>query len=59
MGAPQKPTSEQYAELEKAGQLAATGPAEVVRVADGKVMTRVKLDRQAVALLVLEWTSPE
>jgi xylan 1,4-beta-xylosidase len=59
MGSPQKPTPEQYAELEKAGQLAATGPAEAVQVADGKVMTRVKLDRQAVTLLVLEWTSPK
>ena len=56
MGSPPKPTPEQYAELEKAGQLAAAGPAEAVRVADGKVTTRVRLPRQAVALLVLEWT---
>jgi xylan 1,4-beta-xylosidase len=59
MGSPQKPTLEQYAELEKAGQLAVTGPGEVVQVADGKFTTRVKLDRQAVALLVLEWAAPE
>jgi xylan 1,4-beta-xylosidase len=58
MGSPQKPTPDQYAELEKAGQLTATKPAEVVRVADGKFTTQVKLDRQAVALLVLEWTAP-
>ncbi len=55
MGSPQKPTAEQYATLEKAGQLAATGPAETTRVADGTIAVQVKLDRQAVALLVLEW----
>jgi xylan 1,4-beta-xylosidase len=55
MGSPQKPTADQYAELEKAGQLAATGPAEAVKIADGKFTTRLKLDRQAVVLLVLEW----
>jgi xylan 1,4-beta-xylosidase len=59
MGSPQKPTPEQYADLERAGQLTATGPAEGVRVADGKFTTQVKLDRQAVALLVLEWTPPD
>ena len=57
MGSPQKPTPEQYAELERAGQLTATGPPEAVQVADGKITTRVKLDRQAVALLVLEWAA--
>jgi xylan 1,4-beta-xylosidase len=55
MGSPPKPTPEQYAALEKTGQLAATGPAEVVRVAEGKLATRVKLARQAVALFILEW----
>jgi xylan 1,4-beta-xylosidase len=59
MGSPQKPTPEQYAELERAGQLTATGPAEGARVVDGKFTTQVKLDRQAVALLVLEWTPLE
>ena len=55
MGSPPKPTPEQYAELEKAGRLAAAGPAEAVRVTEGKLTTRVRLPRQAVALLVLEW----
>jgi xylan 1,4-beta-xylosidase len=58
MGSPQKPTVEQYAELEKAGQLATAGPAQAVRVTEGKVATRVRLPRQAVALLVLEWPGP-
>lgn len=57
MGAPQKPTPEQYAELEKAGQLAPTEPAEAVRIAKGEFAARVKLDRQAVVLFVLEWTA--
>ncbi len=56
MNSPQKPTQEQFAELEKAGQLASTGPAEAVKLANGKFTLRVKLERQAVALLVLEWT---
>jgi xylan 1,4-beta-xylosidase len=58
MGSPQKPTPEQYSELEKAGRLAAAGPAEVVRVADGKVTAKLHLPRQSVALLVLEWAVP-
>jgi xylan 1,4-beta-xylosidase len=58
MGSPQKPTADEYAALEKAGQLAAAGPASDVRVADGKFTTRVNLERKAVALLVLEWASP-
>ncbi len=58
MGAPQQPTPEQYAELERAGRLTEVGPAESVRVADGAVTTRVRLHRQAVALLVLEWDAP-
>jgi xylan 1,4-beta-xylosidase len=57
LGSPQKPTPDQYAELEKAGQLAPTGPVESVRVEGGKIVTRVKLDRQAVISLVLEWPS--
>jgi xylan 1,4-beta-xylosidase len=57
MGSPQKPSPEQYAELEKAGQLATEGRPEVVRVAGGKLDLRVQLARQAVALLVLEWAA--
>jgi xylan 1,4-beta-xylosidase len=56
MGSPQKPTPEQYADLERAGRLAAAGPSEAVQVTDGKITTCVKLGPQAVALLVLEWT---
>lgn len=55
MGSPPKPTPKQYALLEKAGQLAVKGAPETLRVKGGKTMVRLKLPRQAVSLLVLEW----
>jgi xylan 1,4-beta-xylosidase len=55
MGSPRSPTSEQYAQLESAGQLAAIEPAKTIRVPDGKFATTMKLPRQAVSLLVFEW----
>jgi xylan 1,4-beta-xylosidase len=55
MGSPKQPTPEQYARLEKAGKLALLGEPEAVRVDDAKVSLRLKLPRQAVSLLVLEW----
>jgi xylan 1,4-beta-xylosidase len=53
MRSPPAPTAGQYAELEKASQLTA-GPVEAVRTADGEMVTRVQLPRQAVVLLVLD-----
>jgi xylan 1,4-beta-xylosidase len=54
MGSPTEPTPEQYALLERAGQLALfTDPVEV-RSAEGRVSLPLILPRQAVALLVLE-----
>jgi xylan 1,4-beta-xylosidase len=58
MDSPSKPTLEQYARLEKAGQLATLGAPEIVRVKSGKTIVRLKLPRQAVSLLVLEWGAP-
>ena len=55
MGSPQQPTAKQYAELEKAGQLTLFAAPETVRVNDATVTLHVKLPRQAVSLLVLEW----
>src|SRR5262245_9115848 len=55
MGSPQQPTSEQYAQLETAGQLAPLGMSETVRVNSSTATVRFKLPRQAVSLLVLEW----
>jgi xylan 1,4-beta-xylosidase len=50
-----QPTAEQYAELEKAGQLTALGAPEKISVQNGHATIQLKLPRQAVALLVLEW----
>jgi xylan 1,4-beta-xylosidase len=54
MGSPQQPTDQQYAELEKAGQLAELrdGAAEV-NVKDGRATIDVKLPRQGVSLLLV------
>ena len=51
MGSPQKPTPEQYAELEKAGQLAELEPPGTVRAEGGMSTIRITLPRQAVSLL--------
>lgn len=55
MGAPPQPTPEQYAQLEKAGQLTPMGAPETIRVKDAAATVQLKLPRQAVSLLVLEW----
>jgi xylan 1,4-beta-xylosidase len=55
MGSPQKPTPEQYAQLEKAGRLTLLSEPETLKVADARVALRLNLPRQAVSLLVLEW----
>jgi xylan 1,4-beta-xylosidase len=55
MGSPMQPTPEQYAQLEKAGQLAELGSPEKIQVTNGKAAVQLKLPRQAVALLVLNW----
>ena len=53
-GAPAQPTAAQYAELEKAGQLAALGAPREVAVENGQGVVRLKLPRQAVTLLVFD-----
>jgi xylan 1,4-beta-xylosidase len=55
MGSPEKPTPEQYAKLERAGQLAALGGPEPLRAENGSAVVRFSLPRQAVSLLVIEW----
>jgi len=55
MGAPQNPTTEQYVELEKAGQLALLTSPKWVSPRDGSVLVEFELPRQAVSLLVLNW----
>ncbi len=56
MGKPATPTAEQYAELEKAGQLTLLTPATTQKVDQGRALLRFSLPRQAISLLVLEWT---
>jgi xylan 1,4-beta-xylosidase len=54
MGSPQTPSPAQYAELEKAGQLALFGQSKKVEIKKGEAMLHVDLPRQAVTLLVLQ-----
>ena len=55
MGSPAKPSSAQYAQMEKASELAMLGGPSGVEVADGRAMIRFTLPRQGVSLIVLEW----
>ena len=57
MGSPAAPTPEQYAALEKTGQLAPIGSPEEVKIQDATATLSLKLPRQAVALLVIEWNA--
>ncbi|WP_276484201.1 GH39 family glycosyl hydrolase [Paraflavitalea pollutisoli] len=54
MGSPQQPSAEQVAQLEKAGQLAQTG-SQSIPVVDGQASIPLRLERQGVVLLKLEW----
>jgi xylan 1,4-beta-xylosidase len=54
-GSPQKPSPQQYAELEKAGQLQMLAPPERVNVAGGRVAIKFSLPRQGVSLVKLTW----
>ena len=55
MGSPQPPSSAQYAELEKASELATLKGPMAVDIADGRATMRFMLPRQGVSLVVLEW----
>lgn len=56
MGSPAKPDAAQYAQLEKAGQLAAlTDAPATVTVQNATATLPITLPRQAVSLIVLEW----
>lgn len=54
MGSPQKPSSQQIAILEKAGKLKCLSTRKVQPV-DAKVSLPITLERQAVALVKLDW----
>jgi xylan 1,4-beta-xylosidase len=55
MGSPQKPSEEQYAQLERAGQLDMVGSPEWRNPTSGRIPLRIKLPRQGVALVKLVW----
>ncbi len=55
MGSPQSPTSEQYAQLQAAGQLQLLSSPEWLDVHDGKVTIDTNLPRQATSLMHLTW----
>jgi len=55
MGEPQKPTPEQYTELEAAGKLATLVPEAETQITDHTASLDFSLPRQGVSLLVVEW----
>jgi xylan 1,4-beta-xylosidase len=55
MGSPQKPTDEQYRQLERAGQLELLAAPEWRTAKDGKIVLRFPLPRQGVSLVRLGW----
>jgi xylan 1,4-beta-xylosidase len=55
MGSPQQPTPEQYAQLEKAGQLQQLEEPRPIVVESGRVMVAFSLPRQGLSLVKLTW----
>ncbi len=55
MGSPQKPTAEQYARLESAGQLQSVGSPQWVHVMKGEMKLPFNLPRQGASLLQVSW----
>jgi len=56
LGSPQQPTARQYVQLEKAGRLTETDPRRSCRVKNNRVVLQLDMPRQAVSLLVFEWS---
>ncbi|MEO6731184.1 MAG: beta-xylosidase [Ferruginibacter sp.] len=55
MGSPKNPSTEQIAELEKAGQLHLLGSPEWINIKNGEATIKLLLPRQGVSLLKLDW----
>jgi xylan 1,4-beta-xylosidase len=55
LGSPQSPTPDQYAGLEKSGQLAELEPARSIKISGSEANLNIQLPRQAVSLLQLTW----
>jgi len=54
MASPQNPTPNQYAKLEKAGQLAQLKPPKQITANQNKITLRLNLPRQAVSLIMIQ-----
>ena len=55
MGSPLPLSAEQYAQLEKTGQLAEAEPSKDIRVKNGSANFQFRLPRQAVSLFIIAW----
>lgn len=55
LGSPQRPTPEQYQQLERSGQLQLLSSPEWLSAANGRVTLKFSLPRQGVSLLRLTW----
>ena len=55
IGSPQQPTAKQFAQLEKASQLAPLHAPKKIKVKDGNATLKLALPRQAVSLVVVTW----
>ena len=55
MGSPAQPSAAQIATLEKAGQLQTAGKPVKVAVSNGALQYNIVLQKQAVALLKIDW----
>ena len=58
MGSPLTLSPQQFSELAKAGQLAELVPAKEIHFRNGQAVLHVNLPREAVSLLVLQWSTP-
>ncbi len=59
LGSPQQPTPEQYARLEKTGQLAELSGERALRIEQARAKLRFELPRRGVSLVVVEWGERE
>jgi xylan 1,4-beta-xylosidase len=55
LGSPQRPTPEQYKELESAGQLELLTSPAWVHIGNGTAQLQIELPRQGLSLLKIEW----
>ena len=55
LGSPQAPTAQQYAQLEKSGQLQTVGAPARPRVSNGQLALTLSLPRQGVSLLTIKY----